>query len=187
MEYNFEVLGQQYAIVASFVQHLAYARGIRAARVPLTEHREFWESTASAHLGQATGEWCKVFGSYGEKTHWKKLVAAAGEQAFEEFRRRILSQTGFTAPHWEDYHNKMLSLRNTFVAHRDLRKPFSEPIPIFDAALQVAYAYQEWVEWLLMKALPEMSLPETWSKPPYIFISQYETWKAEAFSIAGPQ
>ena len=43
----------------------------------------------------------------------------------------------------------MLGLRNKFVAHLDLSKPFNEPTPIFDTALQVACAYQGWVKWLI--------------------------------------
>jgi hypothetical protein len=31
MKYNFEVLSRQYAVVALFVRHLAYARGLKAA------------------------------------------------------------------------------------------------------------------------------------------------------------
>jgi hypothetical protein len=30
MKYNFEVLSRQYAVVALFVRHLAYARGLKA-------------------------------------------------------------------------------------------------------------------------------------------------------------
>ena len=67
MKYNFEVLSRQYAVVALFVRHLAYARGLKAATKNLKDHGEFWGSTASAHLELAVVEWCKVFGSDGEK------------------------------------------------------------------------------------------------------------------------
>ena len=74
MKYNFEVLSRQYAVVALFVRHLAYARGLKAATENLKDHGEFGGSTASAHLELAVVEWCKVFGSDGEKTHWKKML-----------------------------------------------------------------------------------------------------------------
>ena len=45
--------------------------------------------------------------------------------------------------------DKLIANRNKFVAHLDLSKPFNEPTPIFDTALQVACAYQEWVKWLI--------------------------------------
>ena len=188
MENPLELFSKQQAIVACFVQHLAYARGIRAAMESFIEHSRFWESTASTHLGQATVDWCKVFGTDCEPTHWKKLVADdAGKQAIEEFRSGIRAKTGLTQPEWQAYHQKMVSLRGKFVAHFELNKPFSEPTPVFDTALHVTYAYQEWVKPLFRKALSEQSHPEIWAEPPYIFISQYETWKAEAFSIASPK
>jgi hypothetical protein len=41
MKYNFEVLSRQYAVVALFVRHLAYARGLKAATENLKDHGEF--------------------------------------------------------------------------------------------------------------------------------------------------
>jgi hypothetical protein len=73
------------------VQHLAYARGIRAAIEAFTAYSQFWDVTASAHLGQATVQWCKVFGTNSETTQWKKIfTAAAGAQAIDDFRRDML-------------------------------------------------------------------------------------------------
>lgn len=186
MKYNFEVLSRQYAVVAFFVRHLAYARGLKDAAANLTDRREFWESTASAYLELATVAWCKVFGSDGEneKTHWKKIFADdAGEPAIEEFRSKVLSKTGLTKKQWSAYHKKMLGLRNKFVVHLDLSNPFNEPTPTFDTALQVAYAYQEWVKWLI-RASAGKSTPVIWDNP--AFVSQYEQWKSEAFSIGMP-
>ena len=186
VEYNFneKVLGLQYPVVALFVRHLTYARGLQAIN-NLTNHREFWGTTASAHLELATVVWCKVFGSYNEKTHWKKtLTDHIEEQASEDFRRRVLSKTGLTQKQWEAYHKKMLGLRDRFIAHLDLSNPFNEPAPLFDTALQVAYAYQEWVK-ALIKASLGNSTPLVWEDP--AFISQYEQWKADASSIVSRQ
>lgn len=181
MKYNFEVLSRQYAVVALFVRHLAYARGLKAATENLKDHGEFWGSTASAHLELAVVEWCKVFGSDGEKTHWKNIFAeGAEEQAIEEFRRRILSKTSLAEKQWKAYHKTMLGLRNKFVAHLDLSMPFNEPTPIFDTALRVACAYQEWVKWLIRASVGRFT-PVIWEDP--AFISRYEEWKAEASSI----
>jgi hypothetical protein len=187
MEYNFneQVLGLQYPVVALFVRHLAYARGLQTTIDNLTNHREFWGVTASAHLELATVAWCKVFGSYNEKTHWKKtLTDNIEEQASEDFRRRVLSKTSLTQKQWDAYHKKMLSLRDRFIAHLDLSNPFNEPAPLFDTALQVAYAYQEWVK-VLIKASLGRSTPLVWEDP--AFISQYEKWKADASSIVSRQ
>ena len=150
-----------------------------------TEHSQFWEATASAHLGHATVEWCKVFGSYGEETHWNNRVTNdAGKQAIKDFRRRIEAKTGLKKPEWQAYHQTMVELRGKVVAPCDLSEPFRGTTPVFDVALKVAYAYQEWIAPLFREALLEQSLPEVWAEPPYIFTTQYELWKAEAFSIA---
>src|SRR5262249_10865051 len=40
MKYNSEVLNRQYPVVALFVRHLAYARGLRAAMANLIDHTD---------------------------------------------------------------------------------------------------------------------------------------------------
>ena len=67
----------------------------------------------------------------------------------------------------------MLAMRNKYVAHLDLKKPITENVPLFDAALQVADVYREWVRQVIKPVL--MS-----SRP---FGADYEMWKAEAFTI----
>ena len=47
MKYNFEVLSLQYAVVALFVRHLAYARGLKAATENLRDHAEIPAEPAS--------------------------------------------------------------------------------------------------------------------------------------------
>ena len=90
--------------------------------------------------------------------HWAKTPTGdIVQQALQDFRHRRLSKTGFTQEQWETYHKKMLDFRDKYVAHFDIRKPFDEPVPLFDPALQVAYTYQEWVRELIRPALPNQS------------------------------
>jgi hypothetical protein len=178
MKYNLEVFSRQYPLVVFFVQHLAYNRGLRAARDAITDHREFWASTTDGHLKLASIAWCKVFGSHKEDLHWTKAPTDhTVQQASQDFRHRVLSQTGFTQEQWEIYHTKMLAMRDKYVAHLDLYDPISEPVPSFDPALQVAYTYQEWARELIKPALlnqPTLS-------------SQYEQWVAETALIVQQQ
>jgi hypothetical protein len=37
----------------------------------------------------------------------------------------------------------MLAFRDKYVAHMDLHNRFTDPVPRFDNALQVTYAYEE--------------------------------------------
>jgi hypothetical protein len=68
----------------------------------------------------------------------------------------------------------MLAFRNQYVAHMDLHNRFTDPVPCFDHALQVTYAYEEWGR--------ELTKAVIWNQP--TLSSQYKRWKDEAFSIA---
>jgi hypothetical protein len=188
MHYNLEIFSQHNIVVPCFVRHLAYARGIKAARDLLAEPQWFWAATATAHLGQATLDWCKVFGNDSEEIHWKKIFAdTAQEPAMEQFRRDIVAKTGLPKPEWDAYREKMVALRNTVVAHVNPAQPFSGATPLFTVALQVAYAYQEWVTPHLRAALREQGQPEVWAEPAESFSSLYARCKAEALSLARSQ
>jgi len=70
-----------------------------------------------------------------------------------------------------------VDFRNKFVAHFDLRtrfEPVPVPLPKFDPALQVAYAYQEWVS--------ELDSRYSFRHPTLSCI--YEQYKAEASSLS---
>src|SRR5262245_50932411 len=150
MDFNKEVLASQLPMVTAFIQQLAYFRGLKRALAQVPEYRIFWTVTLNNHLKQATVDWCKVFGSPKEDIHWSKTptMNALG-QASQDFQRRVLAKTGFTLKQWEHYRKTMLAMRDKYVAHLDLKKPITENVPLFDAALQVAYGYQEWVRQLL--------------------------------------
>jgi len=168
------VFSRQYPVVVFFVQHIAYYRSLGAIYDDATDHRDFWRSTCDAHLKLATVAWCNVFGSQKEDLHWTKTPTDnITKQANQDFRHKVLSETGFTQEQWKTYHKEMLFFRNKYVAHFDLRNPFNQAVPRFDLALQVAYAYQEWAR--------ELIRPVLLNQP--TLRSQYEQWEAEACSI----
>ena len=174
MAYTFEVFSHQYPVVVFFMQHLGYYRGLQGRTASLMGHREFWASTTNGHLKLATLAWCNIFGSRAEDLHWTKTPAGdIVPQAQQDFRNMVLAKTGFTKEQWEAYRKEMVDLRGKYVAHLDLYEPFDRPLPLFDPALQVAYAYQEWVRELIRPILlnqPTLS-------------SLYEQCRAEASSI----
>jgi hypothetical protein len=107
--------------------------------------------------------------------HWSKLPTSnTAKSAIQYFHTLVLSKTGFSRERWETYHQEMLAFRDKYVAHMDLRNPFTDPVPCFDHALQVAYAYEEWGR--------ELTKEVIWGQP--TLSSQYERWKDEVFSIA---
>jgi hypothetical protein len=174
MDFNKEVFLRQYPVVSLFVQQLAYFRGLKAGLAGRTEYREFWSCTLNNHLKQATVDWCKVFGSPREDLHWAKTPTGnTVGQVRQDFECLVLSYTGFTKQEWEDYRKTMLAMRDKYVAHLDVRNPIEAPVPLFDAALQVAYTYQEWVR-KVIKPVVMSSYPLS---------SEYEMWETEASSI----
>jgi hypothetical protein len=175
--YDATMFSRQYPVVVFFVQHIAYYRGLHSRFDEIKAHRDFWRSTCDAHLKLATVSWCNVFGAHKEDLHWTKTPAAkVAAQATQDFRQRILSQTGFTQETWEAYHKSMRDLRDKYVAHLDLSTPFAQPVPSFDPAIQIAYAYQEWARQLIKPVLlnqPALS-------------ALYAQWQKEACSVIAP-
>jgi hypothetical protein len=82
----------------------------------------------------------------------------------------ILDRTGFTIEKWEAYHTRMIEARGKHFTHLDLSKPITGKVPSFKPALEVAYAYEEWIKELMR---PALTSPCTLSR-------EYEMWKAEA-------
>ena len=110
-----------------------------------------------------------------EHLHWKKAPTGDNaEMAKQDFCDRLLLKTGFTPEQWDTYHDEMLAFRNKYVVHFDLIERFNAPVPCFEPALKVAYAYQEWVRDLL-KAV--------WRVHPTLSPLYYEQCRAEAFSV----
>ena len=177
MEYNDEVFKSQYGTVVFFVQRLAYRRGIFEPVQSLMNHREYWMSVCADHLRLATIAWCMVFGAYKEHLHWTKTPkgndAEMAKQEFRDRRDRQLLKTGFTREQWETYHKEMLDFRNKFVVHLDISERYNAPVPCFDPALQVAYAYEEWVR--------EVIRPAPFLVP--MLSARYEQWRAAALSM----
>ena len=90
-------------------------------------------------------------------THWKNLVRKADQERLRRsFSKAVLERTGFTEREWTDYWHKMVGFRDRYVVHRD---KYSEPVPHFNKALQVAYAYDEWIR--------TKCFPGIWEEPPF--------------------
>jgi hypothetical protein len=173
MEYNKEVLTCEYSIISFFVRYHAYARGLEATKPKNNQHESFWAITHFSYFELAAIEWCKVFGSPKEALHWTKTpIGNTAEEARTDFRSRVLAETGFTQEKWKAYHKEMLVFRNKFLAHFDMGGVMESGIPPFEPTLQVAYAYEEWVEAI------ETALKERDS-----LRFRYKEWKAEASSV----
>jgi len=108
MVFNEEIFKPQYEVVFFFVRHIAYYRGLWALRYEITDYKDFWESAINSHLLVASIAWCNVFGSRGSHLHWTKTPAGEiANQIQEDFRKGVLSRTGFSEEKWEKYQKNM--------------------------------------------------------------------------------
>ena len=144
MQYKEEIFREQFPLLKYFVCNLTYYRELHDKYHESGLKSPFWTLTIDAHLLQAVNYWCMVFGSEGcNPTHWKHLSEDKVDPLRESFRQSLFRQTNFTASTWEQYWSEMLDFRNKYAAHRELN--YKTPIPYFDHALEVAYAYDEWI------------------------------------------
>lgn len=108
--------------------HLARSAMIKRAltEVDPEPHLNFWRLIHGNQLDIAVLEWCKVFGSDGEATHWKKIVPPADHG---RFRDGLFGAVGVTADEWAAYWNEMKKYRDNLVAHHiELNKVDNYPV-----------------------------------------------------------
>lgn len=100
-------------------------------------HLNFWRLIYGNQLDIAVLEWCKVFGSDGEATHWKKVVPTENH---DQFRDKLFEATGTTPEEWAAYWNDMKTYRDCQVAHHIELSPDAN-YPVLDLALKSSVFY----------------------------------------------
>jgi len=101
----------------------------------------FWRLFHGNQLDIAVLEWCKVFGSDAEPTHWKKLVPIADH---DSFRSAMLAELGINNDAWAAYWEEMKAYRDSLVAHH-FEVPRLDKYPSVELALKSAYFYYKWL------------------------------------------
>jgi hypothetical protein len=148
----------QYAVLVSFVHHLAYWRCSTKLYADLQQESEFWTYTIDAHLLRAVMDWCMVFGADSNRVHWKKVVL--DESAQSDFRRHLLDRLSLSKDEWEAYWITMTTFRNDFAAHRVASSGYPT-VPKMDKALGAAIAYDQW-----FRDVPRDSYILSFDEPP---------------------
>ncbi|MDO8777356.1 MAG: hypothetical protein Q7K57_53310 [Burkholderiaceae bacterium] len=119
--------------------HLARSAGMKRALAAIDPEPalNFWRLIHGNQLDIAVLEWCKVFGSDGEATHWKKIIAP---NEHDKFRNDLFALLGITADTWATYWNEMKGYRDNLVAHHiEMNKPSN--YPVLDIALKASFFY----------------------------------------------
>ncbi len=123
--------------------HLARSTGMKRAltEVDPNPHLNFWCLIHGNQLDIAVLEWCKVFGSDGEATHWKKTVPPKNH---DQFRDDLFGAVGVTAGEWGAYWNEMKAYRDNLVAHHiELNRVPN--YPVLDLALKSSCFYYSYL------------------------------------------
>lgn len=115
-----------------------FAQSIQVRRmieeIALDPKQTFWIMTVNLLADSAAVEWCKVFGSWDEDTHWTR---AAPKERHDQIRADLLNEIGLTQAEWEEYRNSIVSYRDQMVAHHDLDATVAR-YPHFDVAIVAA-------------------------------------------------
>lgn len=117
---------------------MVFAQSIQIRRmlegIAIEPKQTFWVMTINLLADTAAIEWCKVFGSWDEDTHWTRAIP---EERHNEVRAGLLQATGLTQEEWEDYRSSIVSYRDQMVAHHDLDATVAH-YPHYDAGLLAA-------------------------------------------------
>ncbi len=101
--------------------------------------QNYWILIRNNFYDFAILEWCKVFGTDSEPTHWKKIVDDPAS-----FRSGLLASVKLSEADWKDYWVKMLAYRNNFISHHQ-KDPTVKTYPYFDKALEASYYYYDYL------------------------------------------
>ena len=117
---------------------MAFAQSLKVRRmiehIALDPKQTFWIMTVNLLSDAAAIEWCKVFGSWDEDTHWTKVVP---KTQHDQVRAALLLELGLSQSEWEAYHDGILRYRNELVAHHDLKATVAK-YPQYDKAIVAA-------------------------------------------------
>jgi hypothetical protein len=123
--------------IVNFSRALIYHREIYRQTQNRSLRSNFWISTGNNHLDIAIIDWCKIFGSDDNSTHWKNNVEHEAK-----FRSGLLEYLKISREEWDSYWASIVDYRNKETAHFD---PNYSPrvTPRFDIATNaIKYAYQ---------------------------------------------
>ena len=112
----------------------------------------YWIYVLNNFYDLALLEWCKLFGSYGEPTHWTSLVPKSDH---DSFRKDLWNQLGITEPDWRVYWEHVTDYRNHRLAHHQRNTKITN-YPALENILKSAFYYHSW----LLRGLEDMGIIE---------------------------
>ena len=143
--------------LAYIVRNVAYYRSL--AMYCKSFDQNFWIYAFNNYFDMSVLEWCKVFGSRQEPTHWTSVV---GDE--DAFRTGMLAEIELTLAEWESYWTEMKNYRDISVAHHT-KDPKLTKYPNLDTALASTFFFYGHLVTLLKDAPePVYFLPKDLSR-----------------------
>jgi hypothetical protein len=102
----------------------------RHLETPFTNN--FWRVTSNSTRDFAVIQWCKLFGSHSESTHWKN------QSYILDFPVEVLNPLDLTKSDWEPLHDAVVEYRDRNAAHIDLSDWYRD-IPVMTTAINILY------------------------------------------------
>jgi hypothetical protein len=128
----------RHPILAPLHLLMAFAQSIKVRRmiegIALDPKQTFWIMTVNLLADAAAIEWSKVFGSWGEDTHWTQVVPS---DRHDDVRSALCRELGCSEADWEAYRRGIVKYRNEMVAHHDLATTIAQ-YPQYDRAIVAA-------------------------------------------------
>jgi hypothetical protein len=125
-------------VLAPLHRLMVFAQSVRVRRmiegIALDPKQTFWIMTVNLLADAAAIEWCKVFGSREEDTHWTRVLPKGRH---EQIREDLLNRMGLTEEKWKEYRDSIVSYRDQVVAHHDLEATVAK-YPHYDVAIVAA-------------------------------------------------
>ncbi|HFN1201482.1 TPA: hypothetical protein ACHBXG_004834 [Klebsiella pneumoniae] len=104
-----------------------------------------YQNICNALISDAAINWCKVFGSNNESTHWKYSI-----DDHEDFRSILFDEIGLTNAEFTAYWKKMIDFRSNIIAHFNYDFFLEGSTPEFYTAIAAACSAHKY----LRKHLP---------------------------------
>jgi len=117
---------------------MAFAQSIQVKRmiegIAHDPPQTFWIMTINILADTSAVEWCKVFGSFGQKTHWTRVIPT---EHHEDIQAKLLQAIDLTQAEWSEYQQSIVTYRDKMVSHHDLNAAISH-FPHYDVAILAA-------------------------------------------------
>ena len=125
-------------VLAALHRLMAFTQSVRVRRmiegIALDPKQTFWIMTVNLLADTAAIEWCKVFGSHDQDTHWKQVLP---KSRHDDVRQSLLKQVQLTEEQWKEYRDSIVNYRDKMVAHHDLNATVAK-YPHYDVAIVAA-------------------------------------------------